>query len=155
MAKKQRIELDKKEWTSRFTLVGEANVNDFTFKMNQTSDKSDWVWNQINLRVDCGEKHGKVDCELMNGYGSERDNVIYVHGKNADGTDDFSNSYTIAWEDRFDEDILKDIGSLCFIRVGLEKTDKEKTFYKDFLTGYDAIEYMNEYCGTDVKIPKL
>ena len=154
MAKKQRIELDKKEWTSRFTLVGEANVNDFTFKMNQTSDKSDWVWNQINLRVDCGEKHGKVDCELMNGYGSERDNVIYVHGKKEDGTDDFSNSYTIAWEDRFDEDILKDIGSLCFIRVGLEKTDKEKTFYKDFLTGYDAIEYMNEHLtdGTVIKV---
>lgn len=154
MAKKQRIELDKKEWTSRFTLVGEANVNDFTFKMNQTSDKSDWVWNQINLRVDCGEKHGKVDCELMNGYGSERDNVIYVHGKKEDGTDDFSNSYTIAWEDRFDEDILKDIGSLCFIRVGLEKTDKDKTFYKDFLTGYDAIEYMNEHLtdGTVIKV---
>jgi hypothetical protein len=154
MAKKERIELDKKDWTSRFTLVGEANVNDFTFKMNQTSDKSDWVWNQINLRVDCGEKHGKVDCELMNGYGSERDNVIYVHGKKEDGTDDFSNSYTIAWEDRFDEDILKDIGSLCFIRVGLEKTDKDKTFYKDFLTGYDAIEYMNEHLtdGTVIKV---
>jgi hypothetical protein len=60
MAKKERIELDKKEWTSRFTLVGEADVNDFTFKMNQTSDKSDWMWNQLNLKVDCGEKYGKV-----------------------------------------------------------------------------------------------
>ena len=155
MAKaKERIELDKKDWTSRFTLVGEADVNDFTFKMDQTSDKSDWVWNQINLRVDCGEKHGKVDCELMNGYGSDRDNVIYVHGKKEDGTDDFSNSYTIAWEDRFDEDILKDIGQLCFIRVGLEKTDKDKTYYKDFLTGYDAIAYIQEHleAGTVIKV---
>ena len=145
MAKKERIELDKKEWTSRFTLIGEANVNDFTFKMNQTSDKSDWVWNQINLRVDCGEKHGKVDCELMNGFGSERYNVIYVHGKKEDGTDDFQNSYTIAWEDRFNEDILEDIGDLCFITVGLEKTSDDKTFKKKFLTGYDAIAYMQEH----------
>lgn len=144
MAKKERKELDKKEWSSRFTLVGEAKVNDFTFKMNQTSDKSDWVWNQINLKVNCGEKHGDIDCELMNGYGSERDNVVWVHGKNEDGTDDFSNSYTIAWEDRFDENILEDIGRSCFIRVGLEKTNEDKTFYKDFLTGYDAIEYIHE-----------
>lgn len=154
MAKKERIELDKKEWSSRFTLVGEAEVTDFTFKMDQTSDKSDWVWNQINLKVDCGERHGKVDCELMNGFGSERDNVIYVHGKKEDGSDDFQNSYTIAWEDRFNEDILEDIGRSCFIRVGLEKTDKDKTFYKDFLTGYDAIAYMHEYleAGMVIKV---
>ena len=144
MAKKERIELDKKEWSSRFTLVGEAKVNDFTFKLDQTSEKSDWVWNQINLKVNCGEKHGDIDCELMNGYGAERDNVIWVHGKNDDGTDDFSNSYTIAWEDRFDEDILEDLGRTCFIRVGLEKTNEDKTYYKDFLTGYDAIAYMKE-----------
>lgn len=154
MAKKERIELDKKEWTSRFTLIGEAEVNDFTFKLDQTSDKSDWIWNQINLKVDCGENHGKIDCELMNGYGSERDNVVWVHGKNEDGTDDFKNVYTIDWEDRFDEDILKDIGSSCFIRVGLEKTDKDKVFYKYFLTGYDAIAYMNEHLesGMVVKV---
>ena len=144
MAKKERKELDKKEWSSRFTLVGEAKVNDFTFKMDQTSEKSDWVWNQISLKVNCGEKHGDIDCELMNGFGSERDNIIYVHGKNEDGTDDFSNSYTIAWEDRFDESLLEDIGRSCFIRVGLEKTNEDKTYYKDFLTGYDAIAYMNE-----------
>lgn len=145
MANKERKDLDKKEWSSRFTLVGEAKVNDFTFKMNQTSEKSDWVWNQINLKVNCGEKHGDIDCELMNGYGSERDNVIWVHGKNEDGTDDFKNSYTIAWEDRFDEDILADIGRACFTRVGLERTEDDKTFYQDFLTGYDAIEYINKY----------
>ena len=154
MAKKERKELNKEEWTSRFTLVGEAVVNEFTCKIDQTSDKSDWVWNQINLNVDCGEKYGKVGCELMNGYGSDRDNVIYVHGKKDDGTDDFKNSYTIDWEDRFDEDILKDIGNLCYIRVGLEKTDKDKTFYKDFLTGYDAIAYINEHLenGTVIKV---
>ena len=157
MAKKERIELDKKEWSSRFTLVGEAKVNDFTFKLDQTSEKSDWVWNQMNLKVNCGEKHGEVDCELMNGYGSERDNVVWVHGKNEDGTDDFSNSYTVAWEDRFDEDILEDLGRTCFIRVGLEKTNEDKTFYQDFLTGYDAIAYMKEHLkeGMVIKVDGL
>ena len=145
MAKKERIELDKKDWSARFTLIGEADITDFTFKMDQTSEKSDWVWNQMNLRVDCGERHGRVDCELMNGFGSERDNVIYVHGKTEDGKDDFKNSYTIAWEDRFDEDILADIGDLSFISVGLETTEDDEIFFTRFLTGYDAIAYIKEH----------
>ena len=34
-------------------------------------------------------------------------------------------TYTIDWDDRFDESILADIGDLCFTTVGLEKTDKD------------------------------
>ena len=144
MAKKERIELDKKEWISRFNLVGEAKVNDFTFTLDQKSEKSDYIYSRLNLSVNCGEKHGNPNAELMGGYFSERDGVIYVHGKKEDGTDDFKNQYTIAWEDRLDESILADIGELCFITVGLEKTDKDKTFYKKFLSAYDAIAYMKE-----------
>ena len=145
MAKKdKKNNLVKTEWVQRFNLVGEAKINDFTYRIDEKSEKSDWVYNSINLGVNCGEKHGTVFCELMGGYGSERDNVVYVHGKDEDGNDDFSNSYTIDWDDRFDESILEDIGSLSFITVGLEKTDKDKTFYKKFLTPYDTIAYINE-----------
>ena len=145
MAKKETNALEKKEWVSRFNLVGEAKINDFTYRIDEKSNKSDWVYNSINLGVSCGEKYGTVFCELMGGYGSERDNVIYVHGKKEDDTDDFENSYTIDWEDRFDESILADIGDLCFTTVGLEKTDKDKTFYNRFLTPYDTIAYINEH----------
>lgn len=146
MAKKEITNaLEKKEWSSRFNLVGEAKVNDFTYRIDEKSEKSDWVYNSINLGINCGEKYGTVFCELMGGYGAERDNVVYVHGKNEDGTDDFNNSYTIDWDDRFDESILADIGDLCFTTVGLEKTDKDKTFYKKFLTPYDMIAYINEH----------
>ena len=149
MAKKDKTNnLVKTEWVQRFNLVGEAKINDFTFKIDEKSEKSDWVYNSINLGIDCGEEYGTVYCELMNGYGSERDNVVYVCGKKEDGSADFSNSYTIAWEDRFDEDILKDIPDIMFITVGLEKTDKDKTYYKKFLTGYDAIAYMHENLTT-------
>ena len=79
MAKKEVVNaLTKTEWISNFNLVGEAKINDFTFKINEKSEKSDWVYNSINLGISCGEKYGTVFCELMNGYGSERDNVIYV-----------------------------------------------------------------------------
>lgn len=147
MAKKEKESngLVKEGWIANFNLVGEAKINDFTFKIDEKSEKSDWVYNAINLGIDCGEKHGTVYCELMNGYGSERDNVVYVFGKKEDGSIDTSNSYTIDWEDRLDEDILKDIPDLLFTTVGLEKTDKDKTFYKKFLTGYDAIAYIHDH----------
>lgn len=155
MAKKEVSNaLEKKEWISRFSLVGEAKINDFTFTLDQKSEKSDYIYSRLNLNVDCGERYGKVSAELMGGYFSEKDGVIYVHGKKDDGTDDFSNQYTIAFEDRFDESILEDIGDLCFMTVGLEKTDKDKTFYKKFLSPYDMIAYINEHLedGTVVNV---
>ena len=146
MSKKEMTNnLVKTEWVQNFNLVGLSKVNDFTYKLDQKSEKSDWNYNSLNLGIDCGEKHGTVYCELMGGYGTERDNVCYVFGKKEDGSADFTNSYTIAWEDRFDEDILGDVADMLFITVGLEKTDKDKTYYKKFLTPYDAIGYINEH----------
>lgn len=146
MAKqKERKPLVKKNWVQNFNLIGEAKITDYTFKIDEKSNKSDWIYNMMNLSVNCGEKSGTVFCDLMGGYGSERsENPIYVHGKKEDGSDDFDNSYTIDWEDRFDESILEDIGDLCFLTVGLEKDSKDKTYYKKFLTPYDAIAYIQE-----------
>ncbi|MDF2882216.1 MAG: hypothetical protein K0R54_2773 [Clostridiaceae bacterium] len=144
MAKYERKKLEKKNWTANFALIGEAKVNDFTFKIDEKSEKSDWVYNVLNLGVDCGEKHGVVYTELMGGYGSERDNILYVHGKKEDGKDDFDNRFTIDWDDRFDESVLSEIGEMCFLTVGLEKDKKDKTFYKKFLSPYDAIAYIKE-----------
>ena len=146
MAKqREKVALSKTNWTQQFTIVGKAVVNDYTFKLDEHSNKSDWIYNQLNLNVDCGEHSGKVSAEMMGGYGSERNNnVIYVHGKNEDNSDDFKNQYTIDWVDRFDESILEDIGSTCFINIGLEKDIHDKTVVKRFLTPYDAIAYVSE-----------
>lgn len=152
MAKKEKKELEKKGWISSFTLVGEANINQYTYKIDEKSTKSSWIYNQLNLGVYCGEKSGTVYAEMMGGYGAERDNVIYVHGKNEDGTDDFKNIYTIDWDDREDETILEDIGDMCFIRVGLERDAKGKLFVKRFLSAYDAISYIEEHLEKDMVI---
>lgn len=153
MAKKQETKLSKKGWISSFNLVGRAKINDYTYKFDEKSKKSDWVYNTINLGVDCGN-NGTVYCEMMGGYGSERDNVIYVHGKKEDGQDDFDNRFEIDWDDRNDESILEDIGDMCFITVGLEKDKNDKTYVKKFLSAYDAINYINEHLedGTIVNV---
>ena len=154
MAKvKEKKELDKVGYTQSFTIIGKPCVNEYTFNIDKKSEKSDWIYNSMNLNIDCGEMFGKVNCELMGGYGSERsNNVVYVHGKDENGKDDFKNSYTIAWEDRFEESILEDIGELCFLTVGLEKDSKDKTFYKKFLTPYDAIAYIKDYLKEDMVV---
>jgi len=136
----KEIQLTKlKKGTSNFSLIGRAKLNEFTFKTNMESSKedSDWVYSQMNLGVDCGEKYGVIYAELMGGYGTDRENVIYVHGKKSDGTDDFENRFTVAWEDRFDEEVLKEVGDMCFITVALEEKNRKK-----FLSAYDAIEYI-------------
>lgn len=144
MAEKKVIK--KSDWVSNFTLIGKPKISDdYTFKIDERSEKSQWVYNSMNLGIDCGEKHGVVYAEMMGGYSEENENKIYAHGKKDDGSDDFENQIVVDWDDRFNDSVLEEIGELSFITVGLEKTDKDKTFYKKFLSAYDAIAYVKEH----------
>ena len=144
MAKKEKKKLEKKNWSSSFSLTGEAKINDYTFKIDEKSEKSNWIYNSLNLGVFCGEKNCTIFSELMGGYGVDRDNILYVHGKTEDGKDDFDNRFEVDWDDRFNEDILKTVGDLCFLTVALELDKNGKLFYKKFLSSYDAIAYIKE-----------
>lgn len=154
MANEKKSGIAKSDWASSFSIIGEAKVNDYTYKIDEKSEKSSWIYNSINLGVDCGEKHGTVYVELMGGYSDERENVIYAHGKDDDGNEDWSKQIIVDWEDRFDESVLEEIGDGSFITVGLEKTTAGKTYYKKFLSAYDAIAYIQEHLtdGTVVNI---
>ena len=149
---KEKVLTQLKKGTASFNLVGKAKVSDFTFKLDVESSKenSDWVYNQMNLGVECGE-YGTIYADLMGGYGADRDNVVYVHGKTNDGKDDFKSNFTIDWEDRFDEEVLNSVGDLSFITVGLETNDN-KTIYKKFISQYDAIKYINDNLEDDMVV---
>jgi len=142
-----------KKGKAEFNLVGKVKLSDFTFKLDLESKKetSDWVYNQMNLGVDCGA-HGVIYADMMGGYGSSRKNVVYVHGKKENKSkqlvDDFKTNFEIDWDDRLDEDNFEEIGDRCFTTIGLEKDEKGSTVYKKFLTTYDAIKYAND-CMTD------
>lgn len=142
----------KKDWVSNFTLIGEPVINDYTYKIDEHSEKSNWVYNALNLGIDCGEKFGTVYAELMGGYSEENENKIFAHGKKDDGSDDFEKQITVDWEDRFNDDVLEEIGDLSFITVGLEKTTEGKTFYQKFLSAYDAIAYVKEHLTEDMVV---
>ena len=150
------VELKRsKTAVNTFTLVGTPKINDYTFNMNRTSEKSDWIWNTLNLGVNCGES-GTIYCDMNSGYGENRDNVVYVHGKKEDDNgkmvDDFTNRFTIDWNDRFKSKVLEEIGDFCFIKIGLETDVKGFTVEKRFLTAYDAIQYIQEVLTEDMVI---
>lgn len=148
----ERKTILKSDWVANFTLIGKPIINDYTFKIDERSEKSNWVYNALNLGIDCSDKYGVVYVELMGGYSEDNDNKIYAHGKNESGQDDFQKQIVVDFDDRFNEDILEEIGDLSFITVGLEKTLEGKTFYKKFLSAYDAIAYVKEYLKEDMVI---
>jgi hypothetical protein len=153
MAKKEKTVLTKQNWVQNFNLVGKVKLSDYTFKLDEKSERSDWIYNSMNLGIDAGEHFGVCYCETMGGYGSERaNNYLFVHGKKEDGSDDFSNSYQIDWSDRENPSILEDIGSLCFMTAGLEVDSNSKTFYKKFLSPYDFIAYCAENLKEDMVV---
>lgn len=138
--------ITRSDWVANFNLVGEAKVSeDYTYKIDERSEKSNWIYNSMNLGVWCGENAGTIYCDCMGGYGEDRENKIYAHGKKDDGSDDFEKQIIVDWADRFNDSVLEEIGELSFITVGLEKTDKDKTYYKHFLSEYDAIAYVKEH----------
>lgn len=138
--------IKKSDWQSSFTLIGTPKISEeYTFKIDEKSEKSKWIYNSMNLGIDCGEKHGVVYAELMGGYSEENENKIFAHGKKDDGSDDFEKPIVVDWEDRDNPSVLEEIGELSFLTVGLEKTSEGKTFYKKFLSAYDAIKYIKEH----------
>lgn len=151
MTKEKKV-LKRENWVSSFILIGKPKLNDYTFKIDEKSEKSNWRYSSLNLGVDCGEKFGTVYCEMMGGYSEEGNSVIYAHGKNDDGSDNFDERIVVDWDDRNNDEILETIGDLSFITVGLEKTDKDKTFYKKFLSAYDAIAYIKDHIDENTVI---
>jgi hypothetical protein len=151
MAEKKVIK--KENWVSSFNLIGTPKINEeYTFKIDERSEKSKWIYNSMNLGIDCGEKYGVIYAEMMGGYGEESENKIFAHGKKEDGSDDFDSSIVVDWNERFDDDVLDEIGEFSFITVGLEKTSEGKTFYKKFLSQYDAIKYIKEHLTEDMVV---
>lgn len=123
-----------------------------TFKIDMESSKSDWIYNQMYLGINCGEKCGFIYVDAMGGYGKDKENKIYVHGKDEEGHDDFQNRFEIAWEDRKDEELLKSVGNLCFFRAEIKKDDKGNIVKEHFLSAYDFIQYLGENLEEGMKV---
>ena len=132
-----------KKGKAAFTLIGKAKVTDKTFNLDNSYD-SGWTDNQMYLGVDCGNGN-MVYGEMRGGFFPDDDNILKGFSKDDKDDDGKSKQVEIAWEDRFDEELLDTIADTSFITVGVKKDVKGKTVYKKFLSAYDAVEYLNEH----------
>lgn len=132
-----------KKGKAAFTLIGKAKVTDKTFNLDNDYD-SGWTDNQMYLGVDCGNGN-MVYGEMRGGFFPDDDNILRGFSKDDKDDDGKSKQVEIAWEDRFDEELLDTVSDTSFITVGVEKDVKGKTVYKKFLSAYDAVEYLNDH----------
>ena len=135
----------RSDWANKFTLIGKPVINDYTFKINAKSEKSDWIYNSMNLGVNCGETHGVVYAEMMGGYSENGENRIYAFGKKEDGSVNKEDKIVIPWEDRLNDAYIEEVSNANLISVGLEKTNKDKVYR----SGFDM-----ESTFSDVLFPK-
>ena len=149
---KEVVQTELKKGKASFTLTGKAKINQYTFKLGNTYE-SGWTDNKMNLGVDCGDGN-VVYAELSGGYFPDKDSAVYAHGyTESDGkrTDDYKNRLTIDWDDRLDEDVLDSVGEGSFLKMGIVM-DGNDLDIKKFLSGYDAVEYLQSVLENDMDI---
>lgn len=127
---------------ARFTFTGKLEVNTdpnakmYYLREGKTSNKNNYK--SINMQV-VQEKNNRAFVELF----SMKSDVIKT-------MDNEGNKVDIAWEDRFDADVVKSVASY---KKTVLKTDDER---KEFISAYDAIEYfidnIDEFKGKDVTV---
>lgn len=133
-----------------FTLVGEfsrGRKNPFQIDVESQSGTG-YVYNRLEMPIDCGSKYGTIYVHLQDGY-NPRGTLIYCHTKDKDGKTDWKTQFTVDWDDRMNEEILKEVSEFDFITVGIEKDVKGNIVYKKFLSMYDVINYLNENLQDD------
>ena len=136
-----------KKGASSFKLVGKMVITPNTFKMESKS-ATGYISNKMYVGVNCG-KGNTVYAQMFGGY-SNNASKLYLHGKQTDpnnprrDTDDYSNQFEIAWDDRFNVDVLSNCGPACFLQVALEKDPAGNPIVQKFLSAYDAIRYIKD-----------
>lgn len=136
-----------KKGASSFKLIGKMVITPNTFKMESKSSAG-FISNKLYVGVNCG-KGNTVYAQMFGGYSSNA-SKLYLHGKQADPNnarrdiDDYSNQFEIAWDDRFNIDVLNECGPSCFIQIALEKDTDGNLQTQKFLSPYDAIRYIKD-----------
>lgn len=146
---KQTEKAELKKGKAFFNLTGNVKITDYTYKLNEISERTGYKYSRLNLGIETSAGN-IVYCEAMGGFYPNKKNVCYVSSK-----EDIKNKYTIDWEDRFDDVVLETIHNTNFIKIGVEQYDKDgqtRTFTKRFLNWFDGITYLKEHIENGTKV---
>lgn len=132
-----------KKGIKSFSLTGKLRLTDNTFTIDKQKEGSNYVYSSANLSLDCG--HGNVFCNLIGGHFTSGKNVLYAFGTeevNGKKRTEFTKQIIVPYEDRFNEDILKDISQDSMTIIAVENDTNNKPISKSFLSKEDAVKYL-------------
>lgn len=130
-----------KRGQQNFTLIGKAKLGQYSFKIDEQSKKSAYIYSQANLTLKT--KEGEISASVMGGYNPEKDNVIYAFSKG--DKDNKGQSFTVSWEDRFDEEIIETVADMKLFKAGVSKKEDGSIEYVKFLHPYDFINHLEQH----------
>ena len=130
-----------KRGQQNFTLIGKAKLGQYSFKIDEQSKKSAYIYSQANLTLKT--KEGEISASVMGGYNPEKDNVIYAFTKG--NKDNKGQSITVSWEDRFDEEIIETVADMKLFKAGISKKEDGSIEYVKFLHPYDFINHLEQH----------
>ena len=130
-----------KRGQQNFTLIGKAKLGQYSFKIDEQSKKSSYIYSQANLTLKT--KEGEISANVMGGYNPEKDNVIYAFTKG--NKDNKGQSITVSWEDRFDEEIIETVADMKLFKAGVSKKEDGSIEYVKFLHPYDFISHLEQH----------
>ena len=130
-----------KRGQQNFTLIGKAKLGQYSFKIDEQSKKSAYIYSQANLTLKT--KEGEISANVMGGYNPEKDNVIYAFTKG--NKDNKGQSIVVSWEDRFDEEIIETVADMKLFKAGVSKKEDGSIEYVKFLHPYDFINHLEQH----------
>ena len=130
-----------KRGQQNFTLIGKAKLGQYSFKIDEKSKRSSYIYSQANLTLKT--KEGEISANVMGGYNPEKDNVIYAFTKG--NKDNKGQSITVSWEDRFDEEIIGTVADMKLFKAGVSKKEDGSIEYVKFLHPYDFINHLEQH----------
>lgn len=130
-----------KRGQQNFTLIGKAKLGQYSFKIDEKSKKSSYIYSQANLTLKT--KEGEISASVMGGYNPEKDNVIYAFTKG--DKDNKGQSIVVSFEDRFDEEIIETVADMKLFKAGVSKKEDGSIEYVKFLHPYDFISHLEQH----------
>ena len=130
-----------------FLFEGHAVIGENSFTINKTNNEGTWVYNSLNVGIDCGEE-GINYVNLMGGYNPKGGSYISIQKLDEEGKIlPRENNIQVDWENRLDFNIESEenINKSSFVDVSIEKDNNGKNIQKTFITPYDAILYLKEH----------
>lgn len=140
---KPKLETELHNGYANFDVIGHVMIDDNTFPQEESKSASGYVYKRASFLVKA-DQSSSMYVQLMGGH-REVNPQVWVRNKNGEMT-------PINWEMRDKEEVLNNVDSRSFMRVGLEKGEDGKLIVKQFVAELDLLNYLAEHLDNNMYV---